>query len=431
MRGGRVLIVTGEPPEHDSRLRFFDATYRSAGYDIDWFEIPPLEDWPFRWPDLWRAAVGALQLLRPSSLGAARRALACDSAARPYRGVFGGSAKAESGAARPLASTLRAVARFLPREARRLGASWHLAEQAAFGRFDVLHLADLDALILSLGCRRPPGQTVVYDSHEFQPFRLAIRTRLESALLAALEHHLIARADLTVVVSEPIAEAYAAIHGALRHLVLPNAFFEAAHDRLAPQPESRRTAVLYFGSVQRARGLGYLLALCRQCPAIDAHLFVVQPAETARRMLTGLSNLPIPGNVYVHPLANGHVGTDRLPADYGAFYSLCAIEDVCLSYRYAMPNKYFQSLALGLPMLTVAGSHVGRLILAGGVGLALKAENDAIVLADGGAPSSEELVSRYPALAAAVRALAERPGAIPTPATLGADYLAALQAVRG
>lgn len=54
------------------------------------------------------------------------------------------------------------------------------------------------------------------------------------------------------------------------------------------------------------------------------------------------------GNIYYHPA----VSPDVLPAyTASADVGLCLIENLCLSYNYCLPNKLFEYLMAGLPVL--------------------------------------------------------------------------------
>jgi glycosyltransferase involved in cell wall biosynthesis len=70
--------------------------------------------------------------------------------------------------------------------------------------------------------------------------------------------------------------------------------------------------------------------------------------------------------IFFHPAVNPNVLLNYTSsADYGVSF----IEDCCLSYRYCLPNKMFEYLMAGLPVLTSNLWEMKRLVETEGVGI--------------------------------------------------------------
>ncbi|MBF4328677.1 glycosyltransferase, partial [Vibrio anguillarum] len=70
--------------------------------------------------------------------------------------------------------------------------------------------------------------------------------------------------------------------------------------------------------------------------------------------------------IFFHPAVTPDVLLNYTSsADYGVSF----IEDSCLSYRYCLPNKMFEYLMAGLPVLTSNLFEMKRLVEIEGVGI--------------------------------------------------------------
>lgn len=49
-------------------------------------------------------------------------------------------------------------------------------------------------------------------------------------------------------------------------------------------------------------------------------------------------------------------------------YFWCCFDTGVFSYRYSLPNKFFQAMALGIPIIAARGSYLGRLVSRYGIG---------------------------------------------------------------
>jgi glycosyltransferase involved in cell wall biosynthesis len=211
----------------------------------------------------------------------------------------------------------------------------------------VLHCNDWNTMWVGVAARALLGTRVVYDAHELWPDRNG-RPEARAWLLAC--EWLFVRAAHAVMTTSP---AYAAVM-ARRYRVplpavvrnLPDAPAPAANG--APPPAGPPTAV-YVGGVTTARGLEQALAALPQAP--ELHLRVVGPGRPS--YVAQLSALADGLGVADRVVFEGPVPPAQVPAAAAtAHVGLALIQPDYLSYELTLPNKLFEYLAAGVPVLS-------------------------------------------------------------------------------
>jgi glycosyltransferase involved in cell wall biosynthesis len=216
---------------------------------------------------------------------------------------------------------------------------------------DVVHAHDLVTLLAGAGVAERTGAALVYDAHELEqdrnpPLPLPVRQWIRR-----LEHRLGSRANLVVTVSEPIAEILASELRRPVILVHNTPVIEAS----ASGPGIREDLglsndvplILYVGGLLPNRGLEHLILAL---PYLNGfHLAMVGPgAEASRRALQDLAlSVGVQDRLHVLPPVDPTAVVPFIStADVGAY----AIENVCRSYDFSMPNKLFEMSFAGLPV---------------------------------------------------------------------------------
>ena len=124
--------------------------------------------------------------------------------------------------------------------------------------------------------------------------------------------------------------------------------------------------LIYQGAVNRGRGLELIINAMKYLP--DAMFFIVGEGEEEKE----LEKLVLKKSLYNRVIFYGRVPFEELKfltmqADLG----LSAEEDICLNYRYSLPNKLFDYIHAGIPVLVsgmpemlklVDGRQIGQII---------------------------------------------------------------------
>jgi glycosyltransferase involved in cell wall biosynthesis len=231
----------------------------------------------------------------------------------------------------------------------------------------LVHCNDYNTMWVGVAARLMGGSTVVYDSHELWPDR---NGRSEPRWwLIACEFLFVHLAHRTITASpgysEVIARRYRiAPPGVIRNIpdasTLPSAVRaengNAASDRLA----------LYVGALTTGRGLE--LSIMALSHVDDVRLRLVGPARPA--YLKELVALADREGVSDRVEFAGAVSSNELiEAISEASVGLALIQPICLSYRMSLPNKVFEYVAAGLPVLGSDLPAIGSLVTEHRIGL--------------------------------------------------------------
>ncbi len=244
-------------------------------------------------------------------------------------------------------------------------------------RADIVHCNDLNALPVGVAVKllRLGRARVVYDAHEYEIHRVSPTRRVNIALNYLLEGALIRFADRAMTVSEAIANEYVRLYRIRRPALVLNCppFAEPEkrnlfRERFGIRPD--QIIVLYQGGLSKGRGIEMLLQAFRGLPD-DQVVFVLMgygPLENLVR-----EHQSQDGRIFFHPAVPPDVLLNyTCSADYGVSF----IEPVCLSYEYCLPNKIFEYLMAGIPMLVSNLVEMKRLVDENGIGVVARS-NDA------------------------------------------------------
>lgn len=234
----------------------------------------------------------------------------------------------------------------------------------------LIHCNDYNTMWVGVAARLLGRGAVVYDAHELWPDRNG-RSEPRWWLLAC-EFLFVRAATRTITASPGYAEVMARRYrvrppDVIRNIPdasqLPPAVRSENGDR--PSADSDRLA-LYVGALTTGRGLELsIMALTR---LENARLRLVGPARPAYRKQ--LEELARTEGVTNRVEFAGAVSPDELiEAIREASVGLALIQPICLSYRMSLPNKVFEYVAAGLPVLGSDLPAIGALVNEHRIGL--------------------------------------------------------------
>jgi glycosyltransferase involved in cell wall biosynthesis len=223
-------------------------------------------------------------------------------------------------------------------------------------RPDAIHAHDVAMLAPGALAASATGALLLYDSHEYAP-GVPYRKWLWGALVRALERVAISRADAVVTVSNGIAERLRerydlhALPTVVRNLPDP-----AASDPDFAAPDLREglgldpgaTLVIHLGAAALDRGCETLVRAMADAP--DAHLMFLGVDDGAYGVrLTALAEEAGVSD-RVHFRRSVPVGQIRAHVEQ-ADIGVSLLEDTCENHRLALPNKVFEYLDAGIPVI--------------------------------------------------------------------------------
>ena len=234
---------------------------------------------------------------------------------------------------------------------------------------DIYQAHDLNTLPVAWWAARKRGVPLVYDSHELylNRNRSTPRGRVNDFILARIERFLSHRCDAVITVNETIAKELAKRYGITEPHVLMNAPVNKAevdascHRALRDElhvPEER-FLLLYCGGITFNRGLEKVIESLALLP--DCHLvFMGYGTDAYKEGLMDVVRRVEVGDRFdfFGPVPSDMVTTYAACADLG----VAPIENVCLSYYYCSPNKVFEYLNAGLPVVASDFPEMRRVI---------------------------------------------------------------------
>ena len=329
---------------YDSRVRREAAVLAQAGYDI---RLVCLEDGG-QTTDL-PGGVDVLQR-RPTATGA------LPGISNPYHGQPGNRA-------------WRVVRRLRwPLDYARNLRSWGALAVEAAGPVDAWHVHDLPGLLAITRLVRP-DIPIIYDSHEiFMDAGTARRLPAPArALLRVYERRLVQRVACLVTVNESLAVVLGRRYRPRRTIVVHNCPSRwtaptAAPGRLrvaAGIPDGA-PVVLYHGKVAQDRGIEELLAALLEPGLEGVHAVILGPGEQR--------------GVYEALMANDRFGgrahmLEAVPPDQllswveEANVGAVLIQRTTLNHYLSTPNKLFECLAVGVPVVASDFPTMRKIVL--------------------------------------------------------------------
>lgn len=236
---------------------------------------------------------------------------------------------------------------------------------------DLIHCHDLWPLQACVAAAEATGAKVIYDSHELEAHRNIQWTTQERRCWAGLESRLLPKLDGVITVSDGIARELETQFKRRRVEVIhntpwrPEASACGADVRSAAGIAEDVPLIVYVGFITFGRGVEKLVQSMRHYP--EAHVALVGPARAD--MLSKFRELAqIQGaedRLHILPPVPA---ADLIPFLSTADVSAIIFQGTCLSHYYIKPNKLFESVFAGLPVVVPPFPDIARFVVENDVG---------------------------------------------------------------
>ena len=224
-------------------------------------------------------------------------------------------------------------------------------------KVEAWHCNDIEAFVLGWCAQRlNPRLQLIYDCHEFEAERNA-KPAIERRMVAWLERRTIRKAKAVITVSPSIAEAYRERYGrhGISEVHLVRNIPEPKPAQAGPGPDHFRTRfnipegdfiALYQGAFTHNRGLETALEAMRGLEDTGIHLVLMGYGPLQSTVEEAAAEM---SHVHVHPAVPYEAVLEHTrSADVG----LVSVKPTCPSYLYCLPNKLFEYLLAGVPVLS-------------------------------------------------------------------------------
>jgi glycosyltransferase involved in cell wall biosynthesis len=402
-----VTIVAANPFEFDSRFLRTATSLAADGHRLrvlGW-SAPGLPTEEELAPgvrltrlDVDRRIGSALRPLPPRSRGWLSRIIGLDPEAR----VLGVDRPRGFDRLRhPLRRALEIVA-----NARRVG-PWTDAVVKAAPESDVFHAQSFVALPVVRGAARRLGARFVYDVADYhsEAARIARLPWFMRELVRRRERDWARDGSAFLAVSDPVADLVARRWGVPRPTVLWNCPPAWRPDSPAPVASSRiraatgiepgRPIVLYQGGFSIDRGIEELVAAATETPLMELGAAVVFMGYGRLETMIAEAAAAHPGRIYLLPAVRPD---DLMPWTASADVCFVGQPPRTLNQRMNLPNKLFESIMAGVPVVVSEGNEQCRLTRQEGIGVCVDVDDPvAIATACAGmlaAPADERAALR-------------------------------------
>ncbi|MFM1933111.1 MAG: hypothetical protein RL226_2414 [Bacteroidota bacterium] len=216
--------------------------------------------------------------------------------------------------------------------------------------YDIWHCNDIEAFGIGVVAKFfRPKLKLVYDCHEFEGERNG-RSKLERWLVRRFESLFIHKAEEVITVSPSIAQAYKDRYGVkdvwlVRNV--PHQMGEAPKKNLFREKfniPAHERIFLYQGAFTYNRGLEEAVEAFEGISG--AHLVCMGYGVFLDKVLAAAERCP---NIHYMPaVPYNQVLEHTASADVG----LLSVRPTCLSYLYCLPNKLFEYIQAGIPIVS-------------------------------------------------------------------------------
>ncbi len=231
--------------------------------------------------------------------------------------------------------------------------------------YDLIHACDFDTILPALLVKFLFGKKVIYDIFDFYADHLRRTPQVIKSLIRALDYRAIAAADAVILVDDARREQ---ISGARpKHLSIIYNAPEDLGDAIQPEesayPPGAQFRLAYIGLLQVERGLLEMLSVLERHPQWGLVIAGFGgDEESIAAKSRSLPNVRFLGRVdYAHALRLSRAA-DALFATY---------DPAIPNHRYSSPNKVFEAMMLGKPIVVSRDTNMDRMIEAAQCGLVI------------------------------------------------------------
>jgi len=231
-------------------------------------------------------------------------------------------------------------------------------------RFDVVHCHNLDTLPIGIKLKKKQGIPLIYDAHEIWGYMIAKDLpKFFVKYFLNKEKKLAPKSDYIITVAEP-HEKYFQDMGCKKINIVSNCKEVIKKDY--EQPKNKIFTLLYIGSLNKTRFLEETVETCKDIKDIKFKIAGFGPIEKELKEMaekSPLNNIDFLGKIPMDKVISETFGSDAV---------LCMLDPKNLNNRVGPPNKLFEAMATGRPVIATDGTYSGNLAKKLKMGLVIK-----------------------------------------------------------
>jgi len=222
--------------------------------------------------------------------------------------------------------------------------------------YDIIHACDFDTILPALICNYLWRKKVVYDIFDFYADMLRATPLGLKSMIRKIDLHAVDRADAVIIADDSRHEQISGSHPRRLEIIYNSpedkiVTLEANSNQLH---EEETFCIAYVGNLQVERGLLELIEVIRLHP--EWRLDLAGFGGDEGRILAAASTLP---NVTWH----GKVPYQKaLELEFHADVIVGTYSPQIPNHRFSSPNKLFEAMMLGKPVIVARGTNMDRIV---------------------------------------------------------------------
>ena len=223
-------------------------------------------------------------------------------------------------------------------------------------KFDIVIANDTDTLPAAWFASLLKRKILLFDAHELFPEvpELQDRPRVK-AFWQSVENFIFPMLKNSYTVCDSIAKHYQNKYGIQMQVVRNMPYFRLPHEKILNYSPDR--IILYQGALNVGRGLEWVIDAM---PMVEkAVLVIIGDGDIRKQLEERVRNAGLAGRVYFMGRVSG---TELFRYTSSADIGLCLLEKRGLSYYYALPNRIFDYIQSGVPVLATGFPEMKNIV---------------------------------------------------------------------
>jgi len=238
--------------------------------------------------------------------------------------------------------------------------------------FDVIHCHDLDTLLPGFIVARLKKKKLVFDSHEYYPAIMVDQKMLILAKLATkIQNFIVKRSDLVIVVNEYLKKIFLNVNSNVRVIMnckdLNEFNSRFIDEKYHKHVSKNKKSFLYIGTLMDGRNLFELIDIFKNSNATFLIGGRGQLMNKIKKLTKSSNNIHFIGTVPSKDVPRYTAASDYIIAIYN---SKSLNNDIA-----GPPNKLFEAIAAGKPIITSKNGPTGELVKKIGCGIVVDPDN--------------------------------------------------------
>jgi len=237
--------------------------------------------------------------------------------------------------------------------------------------FDAIHCHDFDTLPVGVMLKRKHGLPLVYDAHELYGYMaMGVAPAWVGRLLMQLEKRLIVKTDKIITVSEATKRYFVGITDKPILIIMNCKQLQAPEYQ--PPTGNKKFTLIYIGLIDKTRSLTLLINVVKQLPDIHCIIGGIGQSDFVLTIRNECDKIPNISFI-------GEVSFDKVLSMTGKADAIfCLFDPKDPNSRIGMPNKLFEAMVCGRPIICTKGTYSGELTEREEVGLAVEYTEEAL-----------------------------------------------------